>query len=436
MNTPHAERPPEIGTAPERPARRHGRDPGAGVPFSRSPVTLDDLLSGLLWTKLLRSASLALNPGRLWLCSFLLVAVFALDTTWHALFGGREPGPLVACLADLRRPIADLVGALFPHVQAGAWVWTPDLGAAGKAMIDLFITVPQGMIVSPEGGLVSGLFAVVILVPVAVVLTAVCGGAVCRSVAVEFATGRSIPWTRALAFGLSRWGSLVGALIGPLAIVWTICLLLVAAGWLMTWPLLNILGALLFPFVLLASLAAALAMVAYVVGHMMLMPAVACDGADGFDAVQRAYAYAYGRPLRLVSYLAVLLLQGVVAFLLLASVIWLGMALAERLTGLSGTESPAGGAGGVWLDGAARRLVRFWNAIVRIVAASYALSLYFAGSTVLYLLMRKLNDDQDPRDLWMPGLVEGAAPLMPAPAGAAGAVNAAPTGAHTDPSDD
>lgn len=428
---------------PQHPEERAG----TSVVFSRSPVTLADLLEGLLWPKLLRAAGLALNPGRIWLASFLIVAVFALDTTWRSWFGGRtEPGPmgpLISSIADIRQPAGTLYTALLPHVQNGAWVWSPDLQVAGRALLDLFITVPTGMIVTPDGSVGAGIAATLVLLPISVLILAVIGGAICRSVAVEFSTGAVIPWTRALGFAISRWGSLFGAVVGPVLVVWGVCLLMLGLGWLMKWPVLNLVGGVFFPIVLLLSLLASLFMAAYVMGQMMLIPAVACDGADGFDAVQRAYAYTYGRPLRLVGYLLILLLAGTVASVLLASFASLTLALAERTTGIT-LDAPSAAAGEVdaagtvsgWLERATRLMVGFWSSIVRIAVAAYVLSFYFAGSTVVYLIMRKLNDDQDLRDVWMPGAVEGTVLLRESaestPKATGSPAAAAPSTAATD----
>ncbi len=382
------------------PARRHGGDPSRDLPVSRSPVHLDDLLEGLLWPRLLRAPVLALSPGRLGLAAFLVVMLFTLDRVWRSIFGGGEPGPLLGAIAGLRRPAADLFTAILPRVVDGSLTWSPDLDAAGRAVLAFFVQVPTSMIVGPDGHVVKGIFATLILAPLGAVLTAVVGGALCRSVVCEFAWGRVLPWTRALGFGVARWRSLVGALLGPPVIVWGLCLLLLLAGWLMQWPVLNFVGGLLFPIVLLLALLAALVMAAYVLGHGLLLPAVACDNADGFDAIQRAYAYCYARPMRLVGYWALALLVGMAAVMVVNGFMYLILVLVHTTTKLNVAGTITLPENADWSERATAALVGFWAALVQVAAFSYTISLYFTSGTLVYLLTRRVVDDQDLRDNW------------------------------------
>ncbi len=402
--------PPPAAPPPPVPARRHAGDPLVQLPVARSPVHLDDLLDGLLWPKLLRAPALALGPGRLGFASALVVVIFTLDTVWRAIFGGPAPGPLVNTVQGLRKPAGELLTALLPYSQGGSWTWNPDLAEAGRATMSLFIHVPTSLVLPTDaqlggqagGQLVPGILATLLLLPLGALLLAICGGAISRSVACEFALGQVISWPKALGFALGRWGSLLGALLGPVVVVWGLCVVLLAVGWLMKWPVLNFAIALLFPLALVLALLAAVVMAAYVLGHIMLIPAVACDGADGFDAIQRAYAYVYGRPLRLVGYLLIVLVQGVLAFLLLGGFAYLTLMVAQQTTGVAVATEARPAATAAWFDRATAWTVQFWGSLVKVVVFSYAISLYYTGSTLIYLLMRRLNDEQDIRDIWQP----------------------------------
>lgn len=410
------------GPAPAWPARRHAGDPARELPVSRSPVHLDDLLEGLLWPRLLRAPALALSPGRVGLAAFLVVALFTLDRLWRAAFGGSEPGPLLGAIAGLRRPAGVLFDAILPRWADGSVTWSPNLEAAGGAVLELFVQAPVSMIVGPDGHVVKGLLATLVLAPIGAALTAVVGGAICRSVVCEFAWGKVLPWTRALGFGVSRWGSLLGALVGPVVVVWVLCLLMLAAGWLMKWPGLNFIGGLAFPAVLVLALLGSLVMASYVVGHGLLAPAVACDNADGFDAIQRAYAYVHARPLRLVGYWLVALVVGALSVMVVNGFVSLVLVLASRTTGweVAGTIVLPEGAG--WSERATAALVSFWAALLRVAAFAYSISFYFTASTLVYLVIRRVVDDQDLRDNWEQPAEAGAPP------GAGAALAGGPSG--------
>lgn len=394
---------PPNPTAPTPPSAPPAGAPGSGraAGVFRSPVTVEELTGQLLWPRLLRAPALALAPSRLALGSVLVVAVMLLDRVWSAVFGGRADadggermaGPLSGPLQDLGRPLGELVAA----------ARSLDIGRFGEAMTALFITTPLGLVRADDGLLPpwGDLVSTMVLLPAALVLAALAGGAIARSAAWEFARAERLIWTRAAGFALARWSSLVGALAGPLALMWLAALGLYLAGWVMAVPGLDVLGSAVLPVLMLGGLAIALTMLAFFFGHPLVLPAVACDGADAFDAVQRAFAYVFARPIRLAGYLAVAIIQGVAAFLLLGGLAFVVLSVTRYTTGvpieLSGmtTPEPEG-----WTDRASAWLVGFWSATVRIAVAGYAVSLYFTAGTLVYLLMRRLVDGQDETQLW------------------------------------
>jgi hypothetical protein len=64
--------------------------------------------------------------------------------------------------------------------------------------------------------------------------------------------------------------------------------------------------------------------------------------------------------------------------------------------------------------GAASQLVSLWSAIPGLFAGAILLSFYFSGSSVMYLLLRRVCDGQDPLDLWFPGQAAGTVSHTPA----------------------
>lgn len=356
---------------------------------------LADLTDDLLWPRLLASAGLALRPGRIGICFFALVIVGLLGMI--PLLWRDGPNAVLAALDA----IADLFGALLAGLLG---LDAATLGEAGGA----FIARPRALLA--RGTILETL---VVGLP-ALAVFAIAGGAVCRAVALDFTQNVGISWPRALGFALGRWASLLGAVLAPLLLVAAIMLGLAVGGWLLlNWPVIDLLGALLYGLFLLAALAAVVTILAYAVGSPMLVPAVACEGTDAIDAIQRSYAYVLGRPLRLVVYGLLLILLGLVATGLAYFIARSTVAFAAHSVTWFTEDARAASivAADPALEGtaaAAARIVAFWTSVALLLAGAYTLSYFYTASTLLYLAMRRVCDGQDMDELWMPGMIEGA----------------------------
>jgi len=387
----------------------------------RGPTFFEDLLAELLWPKLLRAVSLAGRPQRLLLAFFLVVIVGALGQIRMPWAVEGSPPFLDALVGATSRAFQLILSGL-----AGA-----DLGVTLAGFAALAHDVPRLLATGYP-------FATVLLGIPILLATAVLGGAVCRSVATEFGQEIVHPWTRTLAFAVARWLTFAGVLLLPAIALGLMALLLAVAGLAFWVPVLDLLGALLFGAALVVGLGAALLLVLSVLAAPMLLPAGACEGTDAIDAVQRAIAYAFARPLRLAWYLFVAALIGVLA----VGVVWglaegadrFARAAAASWTGPSGTaaltgEFPPDAA----LDGAgeprelrgsaagAARIVNLWSSILATLVAAYAVSYALAAGTLVYLFMREVCDGQHHTELWTPGLVESSLEASMRRTGEAGA---------------
>lgn len=252
-------------------------------------MTLQDLFADLVWPMLLRAAGLALRPARLGIALFFLAAVGVL--LWVADWIDTSD----------RNVLHDALNTMGEAVVAFAAACTSlNTRLVVESLHAMFFDVPAGVL--------SASWWVVILIGLPIAwLVSVAGGAICRSVAVENARAGELSWTRALGFGLAKWPSSFGALITPKIVVWIIILGLTIAGVvLLTVPVVNLLGGLAFGLALAAGFVAVVVMVVYMLVWPMLVPAVACDGADAIDSMQRAYSYAFAKPIRLLLYLFIL----------------------------------------------------------------------------------------------------------------------------------
>lgn len=355
------------------------------ITIKESRLTLPDLLDDLLWPKLFRTAPLALQPGRIGLALFTLAAVglIGIANTWWS--DGPSFFELIA--ATLNAPPLHAPGAIANPISDA-------LARAGYLVTE-----------HPLALLFQG-------VPIIAAL-AIGTAAIARMVAVEFSAGVTMSWTEALGFVLSRWPSALGAALGAPLLIGLIALALASLGFLfLQLPGLDILGAVGFIVVLLLALLGAALTLGLLLGHSMLVPALACEGTDAIDALQRVYAYVLAKPGRLVAYSlvlgailavtagATLAIAGATEFLARSATgAWLGDAASTILQPHAAdaiAEPPAA------TRSIASRIVNVWLGLVWMIAVSSIFAAYVSGSTILYLIMRQASDGQDWGELWFP----------------------------------
>jgi hypothetical protein len=372
-----------------------------------SPLTLEDLTHDLVWPQLLRAGQLALRPSRLGMAMVFVIGLLLLGSLANRKDGDFKPNVIqntvtkVVLDVNMMRQGAAPVGE---ESGTGARL--------GRMIFAIFASTPAFLARTEP-------WVFFLVLPLMGAWTAICGGAISRSVACEFAQGVGLEWPRAAGFSLSRWMAMVGALLGPPVIAWVIMLAMAAAGAvLFRAPVVGLLGALLWPLMLVGGLVAAVMLGAYLVGWPMLVPSVACEGTDAVDAIQHAYSFVFARPLRLAVYLGILIVQMLVLGAVVGAVFWLAVEVAQRCgmewSGVRGADALG------WLPGhrhgaateksdwpAIRFVVTLWTFVPLLVPVAFIVSFVWSGSTILYLAMRKVVDGQDMHEIWMPGMVAG-----------------------------
>ena len=248
-----------------------------------------------------------------------------------------------------------------------------------------------------------------------VILILGCGGVLCRLNAGDLSSRQ---WTlrQARAFIRPRLWSLCGA---PLFAVGFAALLWIPAwtiGLLLNIPLLNMIGGLLFGLALVLCALVALLLTVLCLGLPLIGPAVACDGCDAVESVQRVGAYIFKRPLHLAGYalLSCLLIAAgaVVADYVVASA-WNGAMgafnSASHASSLSAQGSmrflepfQRGFAPAIELtESATASLLEIWRTVLSLLVGAATLSVALACATRAYLLVRMHSDSQEVSDLWV-----------------------------------
>jgi hypothetical protein len=356
-------------------------------------VTLAELSAGLVWPLLLRTPSLALRPPRVVMGMLVMLALWgggaALD--WGLSKGRIEPvaSPLVWGIRDGWMTASEQTLDLEPRLA---------LRTLSEATFGQTVTL---LTYRP----LPALAALFVLIPI----LAVGSGAIARSVAVDSAVGLNLGVRESLSFGMSWWRTLIGALAVPLALVGVGVAALKIAGWLLLGiPYLNVVGAVFYWVFLGVGLAVNLLLIGFILGQSMLAPAVAVEGSDSIDAIQRVYAYLMGRPGRALLYLAIAVAQGLLAIGIAA---WLVNGAALLTAELSGSFLPLDRSRSLFepglQDGAAGWIIGFWQLMVALLLSGVMISWQATAGTLVYLLLRRVCDEQDVREVWMPGVVGG-----------------------------
>ncbi len=138
------------------------------------------------------------------------------------------------------------------------------------------------------------------------------GGAILRIAAMSLTRDETVPLPAALQSVAENKAGFFG---GPLLLLAGMALLAMPLGiarLAMQVSVMESVGALLWPVVLIASVVVALFGIGAIVGWPLVIASAATEKSDSFDTLSRMFAYVYQKPLRLVGYVAVAaLLAGV-----------------------------------------------------------------------------------------------------------------------------
>ncbi len=362
-------------------------------PRPSGPVTFDELTAGLIWPKLLRAFSMSLHPSRVFAGTLLVLAAWLL--VWAVGAGAPRIG--------LQSPI----DALAQHQQTSAEALiTGTITVSPLRTATAWHTLHIG---SWQAAIAEAPVATIIILVLVTPIIGICGGAISRSVAVDTASSLALGFRESMSFALKRWLPFTFALLIPLILVAVLCIALLAVGGATLFTKgVDVVGALLFGPMVLVAILITLLLVGISAGSSMLIPAVSAECTDAADAVQRVYAYLLGRPGRLLLYAAVLILIGVIAFMF---VNWIVHSSAELAARLSTAALPDARFSDLFdpgpKNGAATSIILGWVWFLRVIVAGWVASYFFTAGTLLYLLMRRVNDQQDIREIWFPGMIPG-----------------------------
>ncbi len=245
------------------------------------------------------------------------------------------------------------------------------------------------------------------------------GGAIARMQMCWQSSSDRISVSEAIDFSLFRWRDLLAAVCGPAMFVAALTIVLMLMGLLLlNIPWLNFIGGLLYGIALMFGFFVAIIAVGYAACFPMLIPAVMCENCSGGEAVQRSFAYLFSKTICYFGYLFILIVSLVLGYLVVRLIANLTLDITANLVGSATFNYSLHGAGSLqmetvppvgiaWYESGASYLIRLWETVVHDLMIGWIFSGFFSTSAMLYLLMRKVSDGQDTREIWSSGLITG-----------------------------
>lgn len=224
----------------------------------------------------------------------------------------------------------------------------------------------------------------------ALAVWALVGGAIARVAALRAATLEREGLGNVLGFALGKSGALLGAPVSALVGIAFFAALAAGLGALARLPgdLGTTVVAVLAFLPLIGALVMALILVGLAAGWPLMIAGVAVEREDRFDALSRAYAYVYQRPLAFVAGVLVAWAAGAVGFVAVAGFARLVVHLAEWSLSFGAGTARVAALDEPAANDLASLVFHGWLWLVDLVAYSWCFSYFWTVASYLYLLLR------------------------------------------------
>jgi len=359
------------------------QNPGTSEPR----VLLADLTSGLLWPTFLKCPSMAFSPPR-WFLGIMGAFMIVLVSAAHTAVFSSETSDEVITSPDTS---VGLEPVLYSMMSLNPMKMVYSMTAAAQHHIEDISQSPWTS------------FA--FYIPLILVL-GIFGFAITRSASIQFAHGRQTDAVGALSSALLMIRQIALATLGPLVVCGLLSLIVMLFGLFLGIPVVNIVGSVLYLLGLVLSVLIVCILTLHVLCLPMTISALAIEGTDGFDALQRSYAYLIARPIRLAIYAIILVVLSATITTIVATLagwsIEMADTLVSTLTNDAGRRVVTGSSEMTATEPFAHRIITLVRSALELIVVGYALSLVFCSSTMCYLCIRRVCDGQDITEVWDP----------------------------------
>lgn len=366
-----------------------------------------------------RSFRMALQPGKLVLALAAVLILFGvgslMDLAWGdiaELSDGTEAGVYEVTLHRQGQGFAVLMRSALSLDFGMEGVGSSRSDGVAGALWFIAVDTPRWLFNNhPWFAVVFGLIKLLVI--------GLFGGAICRMAATQACVGKTTSAVEALRYTAGRLAWFVVTPLMPGLLIALLGGLLALAGLVFfNLPGLDIVGAVLYGLLLILGLLAALVSIGLVLGMPLMIPCLAVEGTDGFDAVSRCYNYVFFRPWQYAFYLASMVVFAAVCYVTIAAVASSTLLLTDSFVGAGSfvelEELPIDettrfdAASSEAMHGTlpeeltaesledtlkpASWIMTQWVRLVWALVAAFMLSLYFCMTTWVYLLLRRSAD--------------------------------------------
>ncbi len=216
---------------------------------------------------------------------------------------------------------------------------------------------------------------------------------------------------------VANWLSAIGAVGIPMVAIAVLCIPTFLIGLLLGFDVGVLLAGMIWFVVLAIAFAMALLLLGLMFGWPLMISSVAAESQNSFDAMTRAYAYTFQRPLNYLLYGLIAVLFGGFCWLIVSTLTIGVLDLAfwatswganlfggERMEILTG-YAPVPSAGNVeqasWSLESGRGLIGWWSGFVKTLAAAFIYGLFWCMSAAIYLLLRRDVDETEMDELFI-----------------------------------
>lgn len=256
-----------------------------------------------------------------------------------------------------------------------------------------------------------------------------CGGAITRIAAMNLGREERVGLREAAWFALRKLGAYFTAPLFPLLAVFALAVLIALPSLVMRLDLGVVAAGIAWPLAILAAFIMTLLLTGLLFGWPLMWCTVSVEGTDPFDALARAYAYVYQRPLHYLFYALLAVLFGalscVVVFAFTDTMVELtfwaaswgagSSRITEVLNVMNGANATSSGEDPGRLLWFGAGLLNLSVGLVQAVAVAFSYSLFWCLATAIYLLLRQNVDQTEFDEVYLEDADEpyGLPPLKP-----------------------
>lgn len=245
-----------------------------------------------------------------------------------------------------------------------------------------------------------------------------CGTAIARLAAVEFARWERHSLWSGIRFSLKRFLSTFAAPLLPISAIFMLWAVCAAGGALGHIPYVGeSMVALLWGIGFIFGLIVLLVVIATTAGWPLMVAGIATESSDAFDGFSRSFSYLYGRPWLFAWCVLIAIVFGSLMVVVVEQGALLIAATTSRLVSTTYEQTaPAihavigsNGTVGYSLEPAsdvAGGIITLWYGLLFFVARAFALSFFWSASTVIYFVLRRADDATHYDEVWLDDVVE------------------------------